>query len=125
MSSSSGNLLSLGTEDRKKVVVEGVTHDNKSIRIEEIYVNMLKLSPFSRRNLVDRKGPIEYENSRTTNLQIGVQLLQKRDENKLLTFLTDWVNEEIVEVQDEMIKRALKFLIKKTFDWFSYAMRHF
>ncbi|KAG5677252.1 hypothetical protein PVAND_007024 [Polypedilum vanderplanki] len=113
LGSTKENLLSLGTENSKKVVVDGMTHDNEDIRIEESHVNKFKLSPFSRRNLIDGKGPIEYENSKTTNLQIGDQFIEKRDEEKLGKSLIDSANRAIVHVQEKIIKKALNFVVKK------------
>lgn len=94
LSSDRENVLALGTENKKRVVVDGVTHDNENIRIEEGHVNKFKFNPLSLPKLgsnhpvdhfLSTLKSIDYENSKTTNLQVGDKTIQERKHNDIVS----------------------------------------
>jgi hypothetical protein len=74
--------------------VNGYTHDNDIIKIRESHENTFKVNPLSffAPSIITGSKPIDYENRKSTHLQIGHESIRKHEEDHVGKTLVDVFN---------------------------------
>jgi hypothetical protein len=76
--SSADNPLSFGFESNKRATVNGITHDDKNMRIRESHEDTFKVNPIKMFQWPFDKG-VEVKNRKSTNLRVGDESIQKHN----------------------------------------------